>query len=401
MSRQTIIAFCNRPWVKIAATVLLSLLIISFLIQTYHKAYRDIGYDFTSYLLSAQAILNGENPFETGSPFTYSYPMFFAFALIPLSLLPYWLSNVLWYLINMVSLLGSIILLVKLSSKNLRTNWGPHLYAPLLIALLLLTAVIQNHLLNGQVNFVVLLLCVLFLKYDFENRWLLSSVFLALAVAIKLVPLILFLFLLLRHRYKSLVLTTVLFIAFCLLPVITLGGDLFDIYGNYIRDFIFGKFSGGETEQHQYFTLHGFLSQVVPALVSIQGLKLASAAVIALSVGVVDLIAIRLNGRVAGMWTCHLYFMAILFISPLSETHHLAYLLPAFALMLVKLLHDTDLSVLTYGLLLSSFVICFYVGRAVEGPFFFVGILLLFVAVAQVSWLRIGSDSAAANNVHE
>ena len=195
-------------------------------------------------------------------------------------------------------------------------------------------------------------------------------------------------------------LSTVLFIAFCLLPVITLGGDLFDIYGDYIRDFIFGKFSGGETEQLQYFTLHGFLSQIVPALVSIQGVKLASAAVIALSVGAVDLIAIRRNGRVAGLWTCHLYFMAILFISPLSETHHMVYLLPAFALMLVKLLHDTDLSVLTYGLLLSAFVICFYVGRAVEGPFFFVGILLLFIAVAQVSWLRIASNSATPNNSH-
>lgn len=399
MNRRVTIAFSNRRWVKIAAVVLLSVLLIVFLIQTYNKAYRDVGNDFTSYLLSAQAILNGESPFETDTPFTYYYPMFFAFAMIPFSLLPYWLSNLLWYLINVASLLGSIVILVKQSSKVLETTWGPHLYAPLVIALLLLTAVVQNHLLNGQVNFVVLLFCVLFLKYDFEDRAFLASVFLALAIAIKLVPLILFLFLLVRRRYKTLVLSTILFGVLCLLPVVTLGGDLFDLYGGYVRGFIFGRFSGGELGHHDYFTLHGFLSQTVPALRNIPGLKIVSAAFIALSVAAVDLIAIHRNGRVAGLWTCHLYFMAILLISPLSETHHLAFLLPAFALTLVKLLHDTDLPTQTYSALLSAFVICFYVGRAVAGPFYFVAILLLFITLARLSLLRATSGSAMAETL--
>lgn len=400
MSRQSLIALCNRRWVKTVALVLLSLMLAVFLLQTYHKAYRDIGYDFTSYLLSAQAVLHGENPFETDSVFTYSYPMFLAFALIPLSLLPYWLSNFFWYLINVVSLLGSIVLLVKLTLKNLQTHWGPHLYAPLVIALLLLTAVIQNHLLNGQVNFIVLLFCVLFLKYDSEDRGLLAAVFLALASAIKLVPLILFLFLLLRHKYKTLALSSVLFLAFCLMPVITLGGDMFDIYGDYVRGFILGKFSSGEPGQQMYFTLHGFLTQIGPSLLSVPGLKLASAGVVVLAVAVVDLMAIRRNGSVAGLWTGHLYFMAMLLISPLSETHHLAFLLPAFALMLVKLLYDTDLSAQTNTILLAAFVICFYVGRAVEGPFFFAGILLLFVAVARVSLVEPVPISPRPNHIN-
>jgi glycosyl transferase family 87 len=398
MSRSSLIAFCSRRWVKMAALVLLSVLFIVFLMQAYARAYRDVGYDLTSYLLSAQAILNGDNPFETDSPFTYSYPMFFAFALIPLSLLPGWLSSFIWYLINVASLLGSIILLVKLSSENLRTNWGAHLYAPVTIALLLLTGVVQNHLLNGQANFVVLLLCVLFLRYYFEDRALLASVFLALAVAIKLVPLVLFLFLLLRGSYKILMLSTVLVISFCLLPVVTLGGDLFDIYGDYIRGFIFGNFSGSELDHRTYFTLQGFLSQTVPALRSIPGLKIASAAAIALSVAVIDLIAMRRNGRLAGLWTCHLYFMAILFISPLSEIHHLAFLMPAFSLMLVKLLYDTNLPTKTYGSLLGAFVVCFYLGRAVAGPFFFLGILLLAITVARASLLRIASNSAPTDH---
>ncbi len=72
MSRRSLTALSNRRWVKIAALVLLSVLLMVFLIQAYNKAYRDVGYDFTSYLLSAQAVLTGENPFETDSPFDYS-----------------------------------------------------------------------------------------------------------------------------------------------------------------------------------------------------------------------------------------------------------------------------------------------------------------------------------------
>jgi len=68
--------------------------------------------------------------------------------------------------------------------------------------------------------------------------------------------------------------------------------------------------------------------------------------------------------------------------------------------MLLRLLHDTDLPTHTHSALLSAFIICFYIGRVVAGPFYFAGILLLFIAVARVSLLRIASNSAMTNNVH-
>lgn len=393
MSRQSLISFFNRRWIKTASVILLLLVLVFFQLQTYNKAYRDIGYDFTSYLLSAQAILDGENPFETGSSFPYIYPMFFGFILIPLSLLPYWLSNFLWFWINVVSLLIAVIVLIKLSSGGLKTNWGAQLYGPLVIALLLLTAIIQNHLLNGQVNFVVLLFGVLFLKYYIENKTWPASVFLALASAIKLVPLILLLFLLLRRRYKTMLLSTVLFVSFCLLPVIYLGANVFDMYGDYIRGFIFDRFSSGELDHHKYFTLHGFLSQTVPALQSLPIMRFASAFIVAFSLAAVDMLAMRRNGRAADMWVFHLYLMAILFISPFSETHHLAFLLPAFVLMFLKLLHARDRAARFDYALLSAFIISFYIARAVAGPFFFISILLLFVAVARFTLKRTASNS--------
>lgn len=385
MSRQSIIAYSNRRWVKVTSLVILSGVFIVFLIQTYGKAYRDIGYDFTSYLLAAQAIFNGENPFTTDTVFTYCYPMFFAFVLIPLSLLPYWLSNFLWYLINLVSLFGSIIILIKLSSKNLMTSWGTHLYAPLTVALLLMTAVIQNHFLNGQVNFLVLLLCVLFLKYDYEKKTILAALFLALAAAIKLVPLIFFLFLFLRGKFKILFLSTSLFVVFCLLPYISLGETMFDIYGDYIGGFIYGKFSGNQLDHPMYFTLHGFLKQTIAVFLDIPKLKIVSTGIVVLSLAVVDFISIRRNGKNNYLWACHLYFIAILFISPLSETHHLAFIIPVFLLLILKLLYNTSHSILRESIPLIAYVTCFYFGKTFDGPFFFIGLLILFLKVTHLT----------------
>ena len=35
-------------------------------------AYRDVGYDFTSYLLAARALHNGSNPYQVAMPFPLS-----------------------------------------------------------------------------------------------------------------------------------------------------------------------------------------------------------------------------------------------------------------------------------------------------------------------------------------
>ena len=70
------------------------------LIQTFHKAYRVQGYDFTSYLLSAEALLQQKNPYTLDTVFPYIYPLFLAFTLIPLSVIPYGAANLIWFVLN-------------------------------------------------------------------------------------------------------------------------------------------------------------------------------------------------------------------------------------------------------------------------------------------------------------
>ncbi len=393
MNNQSIIVYSQKHWVKVVSAILLAGLCILFLIQMYSKAYRDIGYDFTSYLLAAEAIYNGANPFITDTVFPYVYPMFFAFVLIPLSFLPYWLSNLLWYIISIASLMGSIFFVIKISSKKINTNFGIHLFVPLAIAILLMTTVIQNHLLNGQVNFLVLFFCILFLKYDQEDNFVLSAMFLALAAAIKLVPLIFFLFLLLRGKFKTLFLSGFLFVLFCLLPYITLGENLFVVYGEYINGFIYGKFAGNALDHPMYYTLHGFLKQTISVFVDIPHLKILSTGMVILSLVTVDFFVIRKNGKKNSLWSSHLYFIAILFISPLSETHHLSFIIPLFLLLVLKFLYDSTSTTLIRFSPLILFVTCLYIGKSFNGPFFFIGLLVLFITVARLALSKNNSQA--------
>src|SRR5262245_3076639 len=83
------------------------------------KAHRPQGYDFSSYLLSADALLQGKNPYQTESIFPYLYPLFLCFFLIPFLTLPYWLSSFLWFFINLLSLIYAARILIITARQNL------------------------------------------------------------------------------------------------------------------------------------------------------------------------------------------------------------------------------------------------------------------------------------------
>ena len=87
----------NRWWLsremRLCAMGLMVGLCAVLLIQAFLMAYRDIGCDFTSYLLAARALRDGSNPYEVRMPFPYLYPPPVAFALVPLTFVPYWLAS--------------------------------------------------------------------------------------------------------------------------------------------------------------------------------------------------------------------------------------------------------------------------------------------------------------------
>lgn len=357
-----------------------------FLVQMYGKAYRDSGYDFTSYLLSAKALLQGENPFKTDTSFTYSYPLFLAFILIPLTFVPYWLANLLWFGIGVTSLLGAIVVLVRPITTQINTRWGSHIFPVIALTLFLFIGVIQNNLLNGQANALVLLLCALFLKFHQEGKALPSSLCLAAAAAIKLVPLIFLVMLLVRRDIRTMILSLLFFVGFCLAPIIFLGSDGLRIYQEYVQGFVLAKFAGGAavTVHRTYFTLQGFISQMIPSAAAWPGLGILCLVFVTAAVAVTDMLATRRLGARAAWWTFHLYLLAILLITPLSEKHHLVYLIPVVSLLVVKAVYDLAQPIRDLVLRLAFFLASFYIGWTFGGPFYFFSIITLFATISRV-----------------
>jgi hypothetical protein len=106
----------NAKWTQPAALAVLGLAGCGLLLQTMRAAYDEGGYDLSGYLVAAQALLQGHDPYKGHeaahviagvqiTPHAFIYPLFAALLFVPLSLLPYGLSNILWYGLSVASLL--------------------------------------------------------------------------------------------------------------------------------------------------------------------------------------------------------------------------------------------------------------------------------------------------------
>jgi hypothetical protein len=78
----------DKPVVQRTLILLAALLLVLLAFQSFHMAAQGISNDFSSYLLSARALVDGSDPYHTGSPFPYIFPLSLAFLLIPFTWLP-------------------------------------------------------------------------------------------------------------------------------------------------------------------------------------------------------------------------------------------------------------------------------------------------------------------------
>jgi hypothetical protein len=294
------------------------------------KANRDGGYDFTSYLLSAKALLNNTNPYTTSTPFPYIYPLFLAFILIPITFLPYVVNNIFWFLINVSSFGLTIFFLLKMFYNN--TPSKKIFLIVIFFTTLLIFSPIQNHLLNGQVNFIVLLSCTLFF-YFYEKNNTLSNIFLAFAISLKIFPLIFLLFLLIEKKYLNIIWTIAISFFFVIfLPFLFTGDKLIEYYSYYLNNFIFSSVSANSVSDSgsMYFTLSGFISDLFPGIKAFNiYVKIFSVILILSPIMILHYQLKKINYFQKNIIINSLLSLAILLISPSSQTHHLAFIIPA------------------------------------------------------------------------
>lgn len=325
-----------------------ALILLIYLLQMFEISLRVNGNDFTSYLLSSEALLHGKNPYDTVSPFPFIYPLFLCVALIPLTILPYWLSNLIWFALNLTALYASFFIILKLYLRSLSFK---EITALFIVPLFILVSVIQSNVLNGQVNFIVLFLCVLFLKYYTESNKLLASMFLSAAISIKLTPLIFIIYLLFRKEFLWAFFTLVFSVFLMVILPYTIAGDkTLSWYSHYLQSFIVRNIAfRNEASEDFSFSITSIIDFFIPTVPEFISL------IIAAFISLAPVIWLQLTSKKINSFghllIFDLYMLAILLISPKSEAHHLINLLPALSILIVATLFRSTTSEWRFGVL--------------------------------------------------
>jgi hypothetical protein len=182
-------AFVRRAWPLIWPAAFLAIGFVAV-----HRQVRD-GNDFPIYWQAARDLLAGRSPYDaTTGLHGYVYLPWFAWALVPLALMPLGAAAWCWYVANLAFtwLAGRALL------DSLRDAGVPLRGATLALATLPLVALFQDNLILGQANLLLLLLVAL------AVRGVVGGFPLGYAAALKMPAAVLALPLIVRGRARTL-----------------------------------------------------------------------------------------------------------------------------------------------------------------------------------------------------
>lgn len=193
------------------ATGSLTLLGLLFLRQAYGRMRRPQGNDLTLRLAGARSLLRGEDPYAVPMPQTHGpAPLTADLLAVPLTFLPEWLAQALWFALNAAALVTALRVLERLWCDAARGP-NPVLAIPFPARLLAVTLAIfvplQSQMTLGQTNLLLLLGCCLFVQAHLADRPGPASLALGGAIALKLVPAVFLAALARERRLRTLALT--------------------------------------------------------------------------------------------------------------------------------------------------------------------------------------------------
>jgi hypothetical protein len=382
------------------------------LVQTVARAQRPGGIDLTSYLLSARTLLHGGSPYLLPTPFPYLYPATLAFLLIPLTLAAPIVAVVVWFAIGAAAVCWATRTVLLAARPD---RLAPGAAGPVFLAIFFtfFFTVLQSNLRNGQVNFLVLALCVAAaLRSPSPQSAIrdpqlpdphdlpapasppalpahpaLPALSWSLAVAVKLVPLALLPYFLLRRSWGWLVGSALLIAGWCALPVLLVGPRIADIYEQYWRVLLAVSFA--PQVQPLDFSLAGTIAWATRSALT-PALRLSAAAVVFGWILQVD--ARRLRMRDTQPFA--LYMLAIPLVSPQSEVHHLAFMLPAATVVGVRWWWGGHAGTAAFRVAMAAAAVL-YLGATVtpvaSGPLFCASLLALGGALVHAERLDAGS----------
>jgi Glycosyltransferase family 87 len=322
--------FARRLIARGAAWAVLAGLGTGFFLQMYARMARPTGNDLGARLASARILVEGGDPYTLELSQGHGpYPLTIDALVIPLTWMPLGLTQSLWFALSVAALVGALLILDRLWRRARGGVVDPVLTVPfeVRLAVLALTLFIpfQNHLRYGQVNLLLLFLCVLFLALHLGTRGPAAAASLGGAIALKLTPAVFLLYLGRGRWYRTAALT----IGWTLLWAVGLpaliSARVLEIYRDGWVPEVAGLTEG--PVRHQWrtrFTLAAVATELWPPLGTMPGLRyVAAVAVLAPILWIQPRLARDPRGA---LFLFALYMTAMPMVSPVSETHHLAVL---------------------------------------------------------------------------
>lgn len=229
------------------------------------------GGDFVATYAAANRVLRGEPIYDTTAydeastdPYgrLYSYPPLHVYAFVPLALLPYKISYLVWNGLTVVLIMGSCLLAARLTE-------APALVFVSLLLIYTQSSFLQFQLERGQTDAPSLFLMVAMISaYAGKRRNIyLAALWLALAALIKALPAAFVLFFLLRREFRLLLAFAAIGIALALLTGIsnwtTWATQIAPTYSTY--------FLGYNVDHSLYYLFEGFTRDLPSALTLARG----------------------------------------------------------------------------------------------------------------------------------
>ncbi len=214
------------------------------------------GGDLESYLRASTRIIENKSLYIE-EVVAYIYPPLLAFALIPLSILNITAVKIFWFFLNIFFIYVSLILLLKTIDYE-----GSSTFNLGFLSILFTLQSFMNNSNLGQVNVIILLLCVLTLYFFVNKKNLYAGIFLSLAIVIKITPILLLFYFIFKREFKLTAYTFLGILFFLIIPSIALG------FGGNIDDLIqYTKVAQNITDtthlnQSLYNAIFHFLSPV-------------------------------------------------------------------------------------------------------------------------------------------
>ncbi|MCK5942272.1 MAG: DUF2029 domain-containing protein, partial [Planctomycetes bacterium] len=344
----------------------------------------------------------GVSPYGFEVTFPYLYSPAFACLMVPLTWLPVVVAALVWFALSAAAL-GYVVAKVARWGSGVARSEGWWLAAMMLLAVGWYRLVHSN-LVNGQVNLILVAMCVAFFEAERRGRHRGAGFLLALAVHTKALPVLLVGYLLVRRRWAAIGWCAGFGVALALAPALFWGADTVEIYRSYVEQLQEkvargtiddGAITIASSGEREYFTLRGLLAVLVPSSSPSQVFKYGCIAVVLAGTFAVDRVMRRADTTAAHAAAFATWLLASLLISPISEKHHLALLFPAWALGAFAAARRPG--VVSFALLVVGMLAIWIAKHRPEGPWY----LLTIVSALAMAWTAARDPARGGAEVRE